>query len=335
MKAVVVNAFGPLDTAGVEERPDPMPGAGEVVIDVAAAEANYPDILVMEGNYQVKPPLPFSPGKAAAGVVATVGEGVGGISVGDRVAAQVEYGAYAEKMVARQDSVFKLPDGIDFVTAAALGLTYQTSYFALQRRGRLKPGETVLVLGASGGIGVASLQLARALGAAFVIAAVRHEDDAAIARQAGADHVILVDRPDLGRALREEVWSHTGGLGVDIVIDPVGGAVTEAAFRAMAWEGRLVVVGFAAGEIPAVRANYLLVKNIEVSGLQWSDYRDRAPDLVAKAQAEIFRLAREAKLEPIVSAIYPLADFATALSLIRNGKAQGKIILDVALRNHS
>jgi NADPH:quinone reductase len=333
MKAVVVNAFGPLDTAGVEERPDPAPGAGEVVLDVVAAEANYPDILVVEGNYQVKPPLPFSPGKAAAGVVSMVGESVSGLAVGDRVAAQVEYGAYAEKLVARRDSVFKLPNGMDFVTAAALGLTYQTSYFALQRRGRLKPGETVLVLGASGGIGVASIQLAGALGAACVIGAVRSKDDAAIARQAGASHVILVDRPDLGKALREEVWSHTDGRGADIVIDPVGGAVTEAAFRAVAWEGRLVIVGFAAGEVPAVRANYLLVKNIEVSGLQWSDYRDRTPELVAEAQAEIFRLAGAGKLEPIVSATYPFADFAQALSLIRDGKAQGKIILEVGQWN--
>lgn len=326
MRAVVVRAFAPLDRIEIGELPEPAPGPGEVVIEVRAAEVNYPDILVIEGRYQVKPPLPFAPGKGAAGVVSAVGDGVSGIAVGDRVAAQVEYGAYAERLRAPACNVFPLPAGIDFVPAAALGLTYQTAYFALIERARLRAGESVLVLGASGGVGVAGVQLAKALGAGLVIAGVRAEEDAAIARQAGADAVVLVTGADLRDRLREQVRKLTGG-GVDVVLDPVGGAPHAAALRALAWRGRLVVVGFAAGEIPQIPANYLLVRNIEVAGLQWSDYRDRAPAEVARVQAEIFALHLEGKLTPQVSRVLPLARFREALGLLQRGEAQGKVIL--------
>lgn len=329
MKAVVVSEFAPFDQIGVGELPDPKPCKGEVIIDVKAAEVNYPDILVISGQYQFKPPRPFSPGKAAAGLVAAVGEGVTDFSVGDRVSVQVEYGAYAQKLRAPAVNVFHMPDSVDFVKGAALGLVYQTAHFALVERARMQKGDNVLVLGASGGIGVASVQLAKALGASTVIAGVLGKANGEVARKCGADVVIDLDAVDLRDGLRDSVRAATNGRGADVVIDPVGGAVNEAALRAMAWRGRMVIIGFAAGEIPVIRANYLLVKNIEVSGLQWSDYRDRDPDWVRRVQDEIFSLHVAGKLNPFISRTFPLADFRQALALLRDGQAQGKLILEV------
>jgi NADPH2:quinone reductase len=307
MKAVVVSEFAPFENAAFTDMADPVPGPGEVVVDVDAAEANYPDILVIEGRYQIKPPLPFAPGKAAAGIVSALGEGVTGLRPGNRVAVQVEYGAYAEKLVARAESCFPMPEGMAFETAAALGLVYQTAWFALVERAGFKPGDTVLVLGASGGVGSATVQLAKALGAPVVIACTRGDD--------------------LREGLRAGVNAVTGGHGADIVIDPVGGAAHAAALRAMAWCGRMVIVGFAAGDIPQIRSNYLLVKNIAVAGLQWSDYRDQRPDMVAAAQQKIFALWQEGRLDPHVSAVLPLSRFREALEALRQGEAKGKIIL--------
>lgn len=329
MKAVWVSQFAPFETVPVADVADPAPGAGEVVIDVVASEANYPDILVIEGKYQIKPPLPFSPGKCASGIVVAVGSGVQSLKVGDHVVAQSEYGAYAEKLKVRAESCFAMPKNMPFDKAAALGLVYQTAWFALRDRATFRPGEIVLVLGASGGIGVASVQLAKAMGAKTVIAGVLGAGNADIARQAGADHVIDLGAEDIRDSLREEIAKVTRGHGADIVIDPVGGAANAAALRAMAWCGRLVVIGFASGEIPAIKANYLLVKNIAVTGLQWSDYRDRAPERVIEAQNEIFAYYMEGKIDPIISKRLPLADFAQGLALLRDGKAQGKIILTV------
>jgi len=329
MKAVWVRNFAPIAEIRAEEVPDPVPGSGEVVVDVVAAEANYPDLLVVEGKYQIKPPLPFAPGKAAAGRISAVGPGVSGLAVGDRVAAQVEYGAYAEKVVANAQSCFRMPDGMPFETGAALGLVYQTAWFALKDRARFEPGHSVLVLGASGGIGMASVQLAKALGARTVIGGVLGAANAEIAKRAGADHVIELGDPDLRDTLRQQVARLTDGAGADIVIDPVGGDAHAAAIRALAWCGRLVVIGFASGTIPTIKANYLLVKNIEVSGLQWSDYRERQPERVRAAQREIFDLYSQGKLAPVISRTVPLTDFAVALGLLRDGHAQGKIILSV------
>ena len=329
MKAVTIRAFGPLESAGIEDLPDPVPSSGEVVIDVFAAETNYPDLLVIEGKYQFKPPFPFSPGKAAAGVVSAIGPEVHDIAVGDRLLAEVECGAYAEKLKANAENCFKLPDHLDFVKAAALGLTYQTAYFALKERANFRAGEVVLVLGAAGGIGVASVQIAKALGAGQVIAGVRGSANAEVARIAGANHVVELSMPGLRDSLKNEISRITTGRGADIVIDPVGGEANAAGLRTLAWRGRMVIVGFASGEIPAIKANYLLVKNITVSGLQWSDYRTRTPDLVAKAQAEIFALYAAGKIDPYISKRLPLAQFKDALIALRDGQAKGKIILDV------
>jgi NADPH2:quinone reductase len=327
MKAVMVTAPMAFERVFVAEMPDPVPRSGEVVIDVAAADTNYPDLLVIEGKYQFRPPPPFSPGKSAAGRIAALGEGVTGFAIGDPVAAQVEYGAYAEKLRAPAANCFPIPDGVGFETAAALGLTYQTAHFALDQRARLQAGESVLVLGGSGGIGTAAIQLARAFGAAPVIASVRAVEDAAIARAAGADVVIETGDQPAPEDLRDAARAATGGRGVDVVIDPVGGAFGAAALRALAWCGRLVVIGFASGEIPSFRANYLLVKNISVLGLHWSDYRERAPGLVARVQADLFARYQQGRLAPLIERQLPFADFKEALRAFRDGTVQGKIIL--------
>jgi NADPH2:quinone reductase len=330
MKAVVVREFAPFDRTNVGEMPDPQPGVGEVVIDVKSTEVNYPDLLVIAGDYQFKPPLPFSPGKVASGTIAAVGEHVTGFKIGERVSAEVEYGAYAEKLLAPAVNVFRVPGGIDFATAAALGLTYQTAHFALIERARMRSGDRVLVLGASAGVGLAAVQLAKALGAGKVIAGSRGSGKMAVAKSAGADVVVDLSMADLHDGLRNAVHAATEGRGVDVVIDPVGGDASAAALRALAWCGRIVIVGFASGKVPTLKANYLLIKNIEVSGLQWSDYRDRAPEQVRTIQSEIFRLHLAGKLNPLISRTFPLANFKEALALVRDGKAQGKLILKVA-----
>jgi NADPH:quinone reductase len=329
MRAVYVRAFAPFETVGVEEVPDPQPGAGEVMVDVVAAEVNYPDMLVIAGQYQFKPPLPFSPGKAAAGRVSALGAGVRDLAVGDHVAVQVEYGAYAERLKARAVNCFKMPAGMAFHTAAALGLVYQTAWFALKDRAAFKPGEIVLVLGASGGIGFASVQLAKALGAKMVIAGVRGERNAHLATQAGADHVIDLAVPNLHDVLREKVSALTDKHGADVVIDPVGGDANAAALRALAWCGRLIIVGFASGQIPSFKANYLLLKNIAVIGIQWSDYRERTPERACEAQREIFEFYQQGRLVPHIDERLPLELFADALRALRDGKALGKFVLQV------
>lgn len=330
MKAVVVEAFGPVTGARVREVADPVPGPKEVVVALRAADVNYPDLLVMEGRYQVKPPLPFSPGKAGAGIISDIGIGVTGFARGDRVAVQVEYGAYAEKVRVPVDGCYPLPGDISFVEGAAMALVYQTAYYALIDRAGFRAGENVLVLGASGGVGVAAVGLAKALGANKVIALTSSGDGADVARQAGADVVIDRGMANLRDGLKAEVLAATNGHGADVIIDPAGGTLTEAALRAIAWKGRLVVVGFAAGDIPTFRANYLLVKNISVSGLQWSDYRDRDPEGVRRVQSEIFALRRAGKLRPPpVSRTLPLDGFVEALEQVRAGKARGKLILTI------
>lgn len=327
MKAVIVRAFTPFDQASYGDLPDPEPAAGEVVVDLYAAEANYPDILYIEGKYQNKPPLPFSPGLAGAGIVSKLGAGVSGLQIGQRVLVLPSHGTYAQKIAVPAGFCFAMPDDLPFDVAAAFGLVYQTAYFALTARGMIQPGDNVLVLGATGGVGMAAVQLARALGAGRVIAATRGAEGAAAARDFGADAVVDTGMDNLRDGLRDAVMAATDGHGADVVIDPVGGEVTAAALRAMAWQGRLVVVGFAAGAIPQIGANYLLVKNISISGLQWTDYRARQLDRVRDAQAHIFRLWQEGKLAPRIAARLPLARFAEALGALQAARVSGKIIL--------
>lgn len=327
MRAVVMRAFGAPETAAIVDLPNPLARPDELVVEMHAAGVNYPDLLVVEGRYQHKPPLPFTPGKELAGVVVAAGDEVTSFVPRDRVMVQVEHGAFAQYVVARPTQCFELPDEMPFDAAAAMGLVYQTAWFALHDRARFQPGETVLVNGATGGVGLAAVQLVKALGG-IALAGVTTASKAGAAVEAGADHVIDLAAGDLRNSLRDQVHAVTGGQGVDVCIDMLGGDPFEAALRALAWCGRMVVVGFAAGRIPEIKANYLLVKNIEVSGLQWSDFRDRTPKRMAAAQAGIFRLYREGKLKPAIMARLPLERAAEALAMIRDRKVIGKIVLE-------
>jgi NADPH:quinone reductase len=272
MRAMVVDEFGPPEQLHVAEVPPPLAGPCEVLVSVHAAPVNYVDLLVVGGTYQFLPPRPFIPGKGPAGVVIALGPEVTDLRIGDRVLAMAEQGGYAEIVAVLADQCYRLPPQMSFLEAASLSLVYDTAWFALRERARLVPGETVLVLGASGGVGRAAVQLTRAMGAR-VLAGIARLERAAVAYAAGADAVINLSSDNLRDTLREQVYAATEGRGADIILDPVGGAVFDAAIRALAWCGRLVVIGFAAGNIPTLKTNYLLLKNIEVSGLQVSDYR--------------------------------------------------------------
>lgn len=326
MKALLVHEHGPIESLKLGEAPDPEPKAGEVVVDVKATSINFPDILVIGGTYQKLPKRPFSPGKDFAGVVSAVGEGVTGRKVGDRVSGQIEYGAYAEKCAVRAVQTQVIPERMSYADAAAMGLTYLTAHFSLCERAHYKPGEVVLVNGAAGGVGVATVQIAKALGAT-VVASVSSEDKAKLAKDNGADFVVRTDVPDLKEAFREQVFAAVGKRGVDIIVDPVGGDVFDASFRTVAWSGRVVVVGFAEGRIPTVKAGILLVKNISLIGLQWSDYRDREPEKVLAVQKELFRLYEEGKLKPHVMAAFPIEEHQKALTTVRDRKVVGKVVL--------
>jgi len=326
MRAVLVRAHGPHDSPRVEEIPDLAPREREVVVETHAIGVNYPDLLVIEGKYQTLPPLPFSPGKELAGVVRSIGADVTGCKPGDRALVLVEHGAYAEQARAPEHQVFVLPERMSYPDAAALGLVYQTAHFALLDRGQYRPGETVLITGATGGVGLATLQVAKALGAT-VLAAVSGSHRADLARANGAHHIIDLSLPNLRDSLRDQVYAVTGKRGVDVVVELLGGDVFDAAMRALAWRGRMVVVGFASGRIPEIKANYLLVKNIAVSGLQVTDYRDRDPSGMRRAQAELFELYLAGKIKPHIEATYPLSRFAEALARFGRRDVVGKLIL--------
>jgi NADPH:quinone reductase len=326
MRAVVVREFGGIEAASLGELPKPVPKDNEVLVAVRATAVNFVDLVMMSGTYQFRPELPFVPGKLPAGVVSAVGAAVTGLKPGDRVLTMAEYGGHAEFIAAPETHCYRLPDALSFVAAAAMSLVYDTAWFALRDRARLRTGETVLVLGATGGVGLAAIQLAKAMGAR-VLAGVASAEKSDMVREAGADAIIDLARPDLRDSLREQVHAVTGGHGADIVLDPLGGDIFDAALRAVAWRGRLIVIGFAAGRIPTVKANYLLVKNIEVSGLQISDYRRRMPDQMAACFAEVFALHAQGKLKPLPTQTYPLEQFATALREIKERQVRGRIVL--------
>lgn len=328
MRALVVHEHGPIGNLRLEDFAEPRPGPREVLIDVHAASVNFPDLLVIGGTYQRLPPVPFVPGKDLAGVVAAVGAEVDSLGPGDRVMAQVEYGAYAERAVAAAGNCYRMPQAMSFAEGAAMGLVYLTAHLALVERARLGPGETVLVTGAAGGVGLAAVQVAKALGAK-VVAAVSSQEKAAVARAGGADHIVFTDVPDLRENLRRQVRSAIGERGVDVVIESVGGDVFDASLRAIAWCGRLVIVGFAGGRIPEVKAGYLLVKNIALIGLQASDYRDRTPDKVQRVQQELFAFYEQGRIKPHVMARFPFEAYREALAMVRDRRVMGKVVLEV------
>jgi len=325
MKALVIHEHGPLENLTLTQVADPVPQPGQVLVDVKAASVNFPDLLVIGGTYQNLPARPFSPGKDLAGVVAAVGAGVTEFKPGDRVCAQVEFGAYAEKCLVPQVNCHHLPESIGYTDAAAMGLTYLTAHFALVERGRLCAGETVLVTGAAGGVGLAAVQLAKALGAR-VVAAVSSDDKAEHAKAAGAEHVVRTDVADLRSALRTQIQAATDPGGADLIIDTVGGDVFDASLRAIAWCGRLVIVGFAQGRIPEIKAGYILVKNIALIGLQISDYRDREPGKLRAAQQALFSLYQRGLVKPHVMACFPFEEHRTALALVKERKVVGKVV---------
>lgn len=326
MKALLVREHGPIENLILGEAADPVPKAGEVLVDVRATSINFPDLLVIGGTYQKLPPRPFSPGKDLAGVVAAVGEGVTTCKPGDRICAQVEYGAYAEKCVVRQLNCHVMPDSMTYAEGAAMGLTYLTAHFALVERGLYRSGEVVLVNGAAGGVGYGAVQIAKALGAT-VVASVSSEEKAELARRNGADHIVRTDVPELWETFRKQVYDAVGKRGVDLIIDPVGGDVFDASLRAIAWCGRVVIVGFAEGRIPQVKTGYILVKNIALIGLQFSDYREREPEKVRRVQRELFAMYERAAIKPHVMAAFRMEDHQNALALVRDRKVVGKIVL--------
>ena len=324
MRAIVASAIGPPEELTVETLPDPAPGPGEVLVDIRAAAVNFPDLLVIEGKYQIIPPHPFVPGKEGAGVIAAVGEGVDGLSVGDRAMVQVEWGTHAEKLALPADHCFPMPDGMSFEEAAAIGVAYQTAHFALVARAGVKEGERVLVTAATGSVGIAAMQLAKAFGCT-VLAGVTTMSKADVARENGADHIVDLTLPNLRDSIREQVKNACGA--VDVVVEIVGGEVFDGAIRALDFEGRIVVVGFAGGEIPTFRTNYALLKVISVTGVNWSAYRDRDPEWVRRVQRELFELYGEGKIAIPVQAVLPMTNYVEAFDVIRDRQVRGKVIL--------
>jgi NADPH:quinone reductase len=322
MKAVVCKQFGPPESLVVEDLPSPRAGPGEAVISVKAASVNFPDVLIIQNKYQFKPPLPFSPGSELAGVVKEVGAGVSAFKPGDKVIAFTTYGAFAEEAKTEAARLLPLPEGMDFVAGAAFLLTYATSDHALRDRAALRAGECLLVLGAAGGVGLAAIEIGKALGAR-VIACASSEEKLAVCRSHGADATINYAAEDL----RERIQTITGKSGVDVVYDPVGGAYTEPAFRSLAWRGRLLVVGFAAGEIPKLPLNLALLKGASVVGVFWGDFARREPKHFAESARQLGQWYREGKLKPHVSQTFPLEKAADALKLMAARQVKGKVVL--------
>src|SRR2546422_3687320 len=322
VKAVLCKQYGPPETLVVEELPSPRAGPGEAVVSVKAASVNFPDVLIIQNKYQFKPPLPFSPGSELAGVVKEVGAGVNNVRPGDRVIAFTTYGAFAEEVKTEAARLLPLPEKMDFVTGAAFLLTYATSDHALRDRGALKTGETLLVLGAAGGVGLAAIEIGKALGAR-VIACASSEDKLAVCREHDADATINYAVEDL----RARVKALTEGRGVDVVYDAVGGAYTEPAFRSLAWRGRLLVVGFAAGEIPKLPLNLALLKGAAVIGVFWGDFARPEPKAFAESVRQLARWDGEGGLRPHVSQTPPLRRAAGAMQPLASRKAKGKVVL--------
>lgn len=326
MRAVVVHEFGPIHSQQIEEWPEPKIGDHDVLIDVKAIGLNYPDTLMLQGKYQTRPERPFVPGRDASGVVLAIGSKVTRVKKGDRVIAQVATGAFAERLAAPEARCFKMPESMDFVTGAGMVTVYNTAYVAVIIRGQVKSGETVLVTGASGGVGLAAVQIARAKGAR-VLAGVTSKEKGQIALTSGAEALIDLSAPDLRESLRDQVFSLTNNRGVNAAIDPVGGDVFDAALRAVGYAGRMVIVGFASGRIPEVKGHYILLKNISIVGAPLDIHFKMQPDVMDAAVADLFRMFERREIKPEIMATYPLSDIHKAMDLIVERKVKGKLVL--------
>ena len=323
MKALICNEFGSTKNLTLEEVKSPEPGAGQVLIDVHAAGINFPDVLTVQGKYQFKPSLPFTPGIEVSGVIKKVGKDVKMRKVGDEVISTLQTGAFASEVVTSENSTF-LKGNMSFEQAAGFALTYGTSYYALKQRARLVAGETVLVLGAAGGVGVATIQLAKAMGA-NVIAAASNETKLDFAEEAGADLRINYTNENL----KERVKELTNGQGADVIYDPVGGDFSEQAFRAIAWNGRFLVIGFASGPIAKMPLNLALLKGASLVGVFWGSWSAREPNESQNNFSELIKMVDDKKFIPLVTEIFKLEDHASAFACIEERRAKGKVILSM------
>jgi NADPH2:quinone reductase len=322
MRAVICSSFGPPESLELREVPRPEPGDGEVRVAVEACGVNFPDTLIIEGKYQFRPDPPFSPGGEVAGRVSALGKNVNGLSEGDPVIAVNGYGGFAEEAIVTPDRLMKRPEHLDPVVAAGFSITYGTAIHALVQRAAIKPGETLLVLGAGGGVGLAAVEIGKLLGAR-VIAAASSDEKLAAAREQGAEETINY----ASESLRDRVKELTGGRGVDVAFDPVGGDFLEQAVRASAWGGRVLVIGFASGTIPKVPANLLLLKGASLVGVFWGTFRQKEPEAEAANFRRLFAWHAEGKLRPRVSVVLPLEDAPAALRSLLDRTAIGKIVL--------
>lgn len=326
VKAMLCKAWGGPDDLIFEETADPKAGPGEIVVDVHASGVNFPDILLIGGKYQFRPEFPFSPGMEVGGVVSEIGEGVTAVKPGDRVMAMTPHGGggFAEKMLTNESKVFKLPEGVSFEQAAAFPVTYGTTYHALKDRGQLKPGEVLLVHGASGGVGLNAVELGKQMGAT-VIGTVGSDAKMDIVKEYGADHVFNYST----QSIRETVKELTGGKGADVIYDPVGGDAFDESLRCINWDGRLLVIGFASGRIPEAKANLVLLKQCQIVGVFWGAWTERNP---AECRAQFDQLlgwCAEGRIKPHISMRYPLEQAPEALKALAARKATGKVVVTV------
>ena len=322
MKALLCKQYGLPDSLVYEDAPDPVAGPGQAVIDMKAAGANFPDVLIIQNKHQFHPTLPFSPGSELAGIVASVGEGVSHIKPGDRVIASSGHGAFAEKVLVNAAKVIPMPAGLSFDVGAAFTLTYGTSYHAIIDRGQLKAGETMLVLGAAGGVGLSAIEIGKVLGAR-VIAAASTDEKLAVCKEHGADATINYATEDMRSAIKKL----TDGKGPDVIYDPVGGSYSEPAFRSIGWRGRYLVIGFANGEIPKIPLNLTLLKGASIVGVFWGDFVSREPKNFQADLKVMFEWVMAGQLRPHISARYKLADGRSALNDLMNRKVMGKVIV--------
>lgn len=322
MRAVLCKELGPPESLVVEEVPTPEVKAGQVLVRVGACGVNFPDTLIIQGKYQTKPELPFSPGGEIAGEVIDVAQGVANVKKGDRVIALCGHGGFAEEIAIDADRVVHIPDAMDYATASAFLLTYGTSYHGLKQRANLQPGETLLVLGAAGGVGLAAVELGKAMGAK-VIAAASSDEKLALTKEHGADELINYSKEDL----KERTKELTGGKGVDVVYDPVGADLFEPAVRATGWNGRILVVGFAGGYIPKLPVNLTLLKGSSVVGVFWGEFTRRQPEDSAQNNKELLEMYVQGKVRPHISQTFPLEKAADALNTLQNRQAKGKLVV--------
>ena len=322
MKALLCREYGPIERLKVEEVPSPRPGPTEVVVEVKASSLNFPDALLVQGLYQVKPPLPFSPGMELAGIVKDVGAGVRGVKSGDRVVASPGRGGFAQECVVPADRLSPLPAGMDFETGSAFVLTYCTSLHALKDCGHLQPGETLVVLGAAGGVGTSAIEVGKAMGAK-VIAAASSEEKLAFCKELGADDGIDYEKSDL----RQRILDLTRGKGADVVYDPVGGAHTEAALRATAWRGRLLVIGFASGVMPQVKLNLALLKERSLVGVYWGDWTQHDPEGQRRNVEQLAAWFAQGRIKPAISERVSLEEAPGAMVRLLQRKVKGKVVV--------